>query len=231
MKVRISPAPTVAILAVAAYLGCELFLLSGRLGFPLDDSWIHLTFARNLAAGHGLSYHPGEWVTGSTAPLWSAMLALGFLLPGAAFLIWPKLLGAACFVAVVIATSRLARELGCGSTGSTLCGVLVASSQWLVWSSLSGMEVHLFTALALWGLVWHLRERRRDHDRAARSIALLAAACLARPEGLLLLALALLDRALSITRARDAEGDELYTWRLAQDAVLARPLLIAAVVI
>src|SRR4051812_27049952 len=45
-------------------------------GFPLDDAWIHLQFARNLGTGHGFSYNPGIPVAGSTAPLWTAVLAL-----------------------------------------------------------------------------------------------------------------------------------------------------------
>ena len=59
--------------ACLVYLAAELFLV-GRLGFPLDDSWIHLQFAKHLAAGNGLSYSAGERVTGSTAPLWTALL-------------------------------------------------------------------------------------------------------------------------------------------------------------
>ena len=27
-------------------------------GFPLDDSWIHQVFAKNLATGHGFSFNP-----------------------------------------------------------------------------------------------------------------------------------------------------------------------------
>ena len=48
--------------------------LAGVLGvaaFPLDDSWIHLHFARNLAEGAGFAYNPGVPVAGSTAPLWT----------------------------------------------------------------------------------------------------------------------------------------------------------------
>ena len=33
-------------------------------GFPLDDSWIHLHFARNLAEGAGFAYNPGVPVVG-----------------------------------------------------------------------------------------------------------------------------------------------------------------------
>ena len=40
-----------ALLACAGYAAAEWYLLGGDAGFPLDDSWIHLQFARNLAAG------------------------------------------------------------------------------------------------------------------------------------------------------------------------------------
>ena len=68
-----------ALMPCVAFLGAELYLLDGRLGLPLDDGWIHLQFARNLAAGEGLAYNPGELVAGSTAPLWTALLSIGFL--------------------------------------------------------------------------------------------------------------------------------------------------------
>ena len=57
--------------------------LAGFPGFPLDDSWIHLHFARNIAEGAGFSYNPGVPVAGSTAPLWTLLLALGVALFGA----------------------------------------------------------------------------------------------------------------------------------------------------
>ena len=33
-------------------------------GFPLDDAWIHLQFARNLGNGQGFSYNTGMPVAG-----------------------------------------------------------------------------------------------------------------------------------------------------------------------
>src|SRR5436309_16031441 len=58
------------------YLLAEIARLQGGLGFPLDDSWIHLQFARNLARGLGLSYNPGPLVPSSPAPLRPAPLSL-----------------------------------------------------------------------------------------------------------------------------------------------------------
>src|SRR5438105_13548044 len=63
------------LVVAAALLPLALFIVrerqvAGAPGFPLDDSWIHLHFARNLAAGAGFSYNPGVPIAGSTAPLW-----------------------------------------------------------------------------------------------------------------------------------------------------------------
>lgn len=188
--------------ACLRYLLAETARLRGGLGFPLDDSWIHLQFARNLANGLGLSYNPGELVTGSTAPLWTALLALLFLLPGGV-VFWTKLLGAGLYLAGIDATWRLARELGLPRGLSTLAAALTLATGWLVWSALSGMEIPLFILLSLWGMVLHLRERSGTSQEAARpplSLAVLAVAVLARPEGLLLLLLAVLDRLLAFER-------------------------------
>jgi hypothetical protein len=200
------------------YLAIELRQLHGGLGWPLDDSWIHLQFARNLAAGRGLSYNPGELVTGSTAPLWTALLALLACLPGSA-LAWAQLAGGVLYLAGIDATWRLARELGLGPGLAALAGGLTMGTGWLVWSALSGMEIPLFVLLATWGMILHLRERAVDGaareaavDAAAATVrpvpapslplalAVLALAALARPEGLLLLALALVDRCLRFSR-------------------------------
>lgn len=188
---------SLAVAACLLYLAGELYVLSGGLALPLDDSWIHLQFARHLAAGDGLAYD-GRWISGSTAPLWTALLAPGFLLFGSTAwgpLLWAKALGIAFLLATVLATDRLAAELGLGRGSSLLAAALTAATHWLVWSALSGMEITLFSCLSLWGIVLHLRERA-DPARAPLSLAVLAAAVLARPEGMLLLILAAADRLL-----------------------------------
>jgi hypothetical protein len=176
------------------YLGAEATVLSGDFGFPLDDSWIHLQFAKNLAHGHGLSYNPGERVTGSTAPLWTALLALLFYLPGNVVL-WTKALGLALHLAGLSAIWRLSRELDLSEAGASVATGFAAATSWLVWSALSGMEVPLFVLLSVGGMVLHLRERR-EPSRPPLSLGIFGLAILARPEGALLLVLAVLDRLL-----------------------------------
>lgn len=200
-------------LAGATWL-VQLWFLGGRDGLPLDDSWIHLDFARSMAEGLGLSYNPGHLVSASTAPLWSALLSVAFFLPGSP-VFWSKLFGVLLYAAGVILTYRLARELGATPIGSILGGVLAAVSAPLVWSALSGMEVPLFIVLSIGGMILHLRERRAlrarlasatDRPRSAiepvpLSLLVLGLAVLARPEGYLLLILAFVDRLLVGERA------------------------------
>ncbi len=201
--------------ACGGYLAAEL-RLGGGAGWPLDDAWIHAEFARHLGSGDGLAYRPPELVAGSTAPLWTGLLALGFL-PGLGILAWGKLLGVACFLGAIAATRRLAVTLGIGEGTALLAACLTAGTGWLVWSALSGLEIALFAWLSIAGIELHARER--GLQRLPLSLPLLALACLARPEGLLLLALACADRAVA---ARDRAA-----WRsLAGGAALAAAVLL-----
>jgi hypothetical protein len=223
--------------ACLGFLAVELWQLDGRLGWPLDDSWIHLQFARNLAAGRGLAYNSGELVTGSTAPLWTALLALLAYLPGSP-LAWAQLAGALLYVASVDATWRLARELDLAPGLAALAAGLTLGTGWMVWSALSGMEIPLFVLLSAWGMVLHLREREADLALPI-SFAVLALAALARPEGLLLLALAFVDRCLRFDRdrsaggggAEDAEDPAPLRWRRPPFAPLAAGSLLAGCVL
>src|SRR5512135_3568930 len=55
----------------------SLGAFSYRIGFPLDDAWIHATYARNLAIRGEWSFLPGQPSAGSTSPLWRLLLAAG----------------------------------------------------------------------------------------------------------------------------------------------------------
>ncbi|MEK6845662.1 MAG: hypothetical protein AABY26_02795, partial [Nanoarchaeota archaeon] len=43
--------------------------------YPLDDTWIHLVYARNLAEHGGMYYNEGEWEAGTTSPLFVLLIA------------------------------------------------------------------------------------------------------------------------------------------------------------
>lgn len=168
----------------------------GRAGLPLDDSWIHLEFARSLAAGSGLAFEEGHLVAASTAPLWTAVLSLLAVLPGSAAL-WSQAVGALIFALGAWVFHGLAHDLGLGRALSALATFLFAVSGPLVWSAASGLEISLFVLLTLVAVRVHLRDR--DTGRGlALSLPLFALGALARPEGVLLLALAAVDRGLAV---------------------------------
>jgi hypothetical protein len=78
-------AGVVAGIAVLPFFARASWQVAGAgFGLPLDDAWIHIRFAMNLAGGEGFSFNPGEPYAGSTSPLWVLILAGLRLLPGEA---------------------------------------------------------------------------------------------------------------------------------------------------
>src|SRR5262245_60209180 len=67
------------LLAGAVALGFTVVFFR-RWQFVIDDAFISLRYARNLATGHGLVYNAGERVEGYTNFLWALFLALPHLL-------------------------------------------------------------------------------------------------------------------------------------------------------
>jgi arabinofuranosyltransferase len=168
----------VGALTVALFLGAEA-RIAGAPGLPLDDSWIHLRLARNLATGGGFGINRGETVPVSTAPLWSvtltALLVLG--IPGLAA---AKALGLACFAATALVTRRLATALGLTPGLAWGAGLATVALGRLVWGALSGMEGPL-AALCVATGAWAIAR-----DRPGLGTMALGLATLARPEAGLL---------------------------------------------
>jgi hypothetical protein len=177
-----------------------------------------------------MAYRDGQWVSGSTAPLWTALLAIGFLAPGGpgAALLWAKLLGTLCYLGACLATVRLGATLGLRPGFAWLAGLLLALTDWMVWGALSGMEIPLFVLLTTWGLELQARGARRAGGAGPGwALPVFGLACLVRPEALLLLGLAAADGAARV-RPRAGGGLELS---LRGARALARPLLIALLVL
>ena len=168
--------------------------IAGAVGFPLDDSWIHLHFARNLAEGAGFSYNPGRPVAGSTAPLWTLLLAAGGAVAGPS-LATAKALGVGATLAAALLTRRAAAAFGAPPGVALVAAVGLLWTGPIAWGALSGMEVSLAALLVAAALVAHA------HDRLVWSAAWAALAVLARPESLLLVPFLALARPLGRRRA------------------------------
>ena len=135
------------ILAVAALAVILFYLMisaqNSELGFPLDDSWIHLTYARNLAEHGEWAFRLGERSAGSTSPLWTALLSIGFLVNLAPY-VWTYLLGWAVLTLLSVYAENLARKLVPSYTSKIPWAGLFFVFAWhLTWSAVSGMETLL----------------------------------------------------------------------------------------
>jgi 4-amino-4-deoxy-L-arabinose transferase-like glycosyltransferase len=177
---------TLAIFALNAY-----DFTDGRGGAPLDDAWIHFQFARNLARGDGLSFNPGQPTSGSTAPLWTLLLAAVYFV-GGEFPVAGQALSAACFLAALAATYEVGKRLTDSRWAGWLASVVVAINGRMVWAGLSGLETCLFATLTLLAIGAHVSDRAARRYRL-RTAALFGLAALSRPEGYLFFALALAD--------------------------------------
>jgi arabinofuranosyltransferase len=122
-------------------------------GFPLDDTWIHLTYARNLAHGFGFSYFPGQPASaGSTSPLFTLVLAGGFLATDDEKALG-RLLSLAFQAGFLVAAVAWARRRLESTALAAAFALVIALDARLVILSVSGMETSLFlllTALAFW---------------------------------------------------------------------------------
>ena len=187
-----------AAVVVAVGLSLALFLsaerrIAGAAGFPLDDSWIHLHFARNLAEGAGFSYNPGVPVAGSTAPLWTLLIAASALLAGPTLAV-AKGLGVLATMAAGMLTWRAALAGGVSLPVAAAAGVALVLTGALGWGSLSGMEVSLAAALTAGALLAHAR------DAIWWTAASAALAAITRPEAILLVPAMLMARPVGVRR-------------------------------
>ncbi|MCU0495970.1 MAG: hypothetical protein MUF87_01310 [Anaerolineae bacterium] len=185
------------LLVLAAGL-VALYVVSANGGFPLDDSWIHQVYGRNLAFTGQWAFIPGEPSAASTSPLYTVLLAIGYglRLP---YALWTHALGAIALAGAGIFSAHLAdRLLPNRDRIGLLTGVGVVMTWQLIWAASSGMETILFGALCL-GLIAVTWRELDAHNylltalntramwiRGLQFGAIAALTTLARPEGILL---------------------------------------------
>jgi hypothetical protein len=171
-------------------------------GFTLDDSWIHLQFARTIYEGHPWEYSPGYPCTGSTSPLWSILLSPLFLFTTETTgLIWGVYAIAiifyvlSTFMVIIIVTDHT-KNRNWGYVAA-LGFVLIPRNSWLM---LSGMETPLFMFLLLLGL--YLIERSEPKYDIALGV-VVGLSYLARPEAVVLFLVCIMAKFFSLIWKKD----------------------------
>jgi len=129
------------------------------LGFPLDDAWIHQTYARNLVAEGEWAFLPGQPSAGSTAPLWTLVLSLGYRL-GIDPKAWSYILGGL----LLMSTAWVCGLWFVQRMEKPIRWILWAASlvilEWhLAWAAVSGMEILALAFIAVY-VLYHLECRQ-----------------------------------------------------------------------
>ena len=134
-----------------AFIWRSSFEIGGRRWFSLfDDAMVSMRYARNLAAGDGLVWNPGERVEGLTNVLWTLWMAVLHSAPvhESKLALLVQLTSLALLVANLFVVRALALRLSGGSRGAALGAVaLTASYMPLNNWALQGMEVGVLALL------------------------------------------------------------------------------------
>lgn len=195
---RLSVTKRDAYFLLLATLLVIIYVLSAGGGFPLDDSWIHQTYGRNLALRGEWAFIPGEPSAASTSPLYTVMLAVGYLLR-IPYKLWTHGLGMLALTITAMLGARLADRLVTGKQlpekqAGLITGLALVATWHLLWAAAAGMETIIFAMMSL--LLIFLAWRELDDDRSRKLQPLLlrgvifgvctALTALTRPEGILL---------------------------------------------
>jgi hypothetical protein len=205
-NLRVDPRIIIALAALAAVLFYLLVsALIFRVGFPLDDAWIHFTYARNFAEHGEWAFRLGEKSAASTAPLWTLMIGVGYFLKLAPY-IWTYFLGWVILTLLGIQGEDIAQRLvNTYRPRLPWVGLFFVTAWHLTWSAVSGMETLLHGYIILVTLSMLLSGSRRY-----LALGLLAGLSVwVRPDGLTLLG-PIVFTALLVEKSSKQRNDALF---------------------
>jgi hypothetical protein len=187
-------APIAIVVAFAVFLiwafAATVSVHTDRMGLPLDDSYIYLTYAKQFGGLHPFSYFSGGgYSAGSTSALWPMLLAPFWTLGARGHaLVWVSYsVGGAMFVAVGVGIARFVRRVAECAPVAAACGVMALAIGPFAFGALSGMEVGLASALLVATLVL-LLDQPASSPPSRKLAVVLAAASLSRPEATVIVA-------------------------------------------
>ncbi|MBZ0316457.1 MAG: hypothetical protein K8L91_08560 [Anaerolineae bacterium] len=179
------------------YLSLGLAASNGPLLMPLDDTYIHFQYARQMASGEPYVYSPGDHPTsGATSFLYTPLLAVGYFIGfhGLYLAYWAVAIGSLSFLLSAWLIFRLMMESPVAKRPLdplfeqggehqamwwialliTLAYIVTGA---MVWAAVSGMETMLFLLAVLLSLYTYQRSNPKHMAWAG------AFAALTRPEG------------------------------------------------
>ena len=165
------------------YLGGSVAVGRGDVLMPLDDTYIHFQYARQIANGAPYDYNPGEAPTsGATSLLYPYLLAVGYAMgfDGLSLGLWAMGLGAVALLGSAWLVYQISRHYDVSFVIAASGSLIFILSGLPAWHFMSGMETGIITFLTL--LTFYTFNMQRTHFFA------IAAALLAvtRPEGSIL---------------------------------------------
>ncbi|MBS2033174.1 MAG: hypothetical protein JST54_35200 [Deltaproteobacteria bacterium] len=166
------------------------FAIAGETYFSLvDDAMISMTYARNLAQGHGLLWMAGgHHVEGYTNLLWTLWMSLVHLfpIPDSKTSLFVSISSALLLATNVGVAGRIAETLTTDWRAGLVSRVLVAAYFPLIYWSLRGMEVGLLATIVGTLTLFALQlEQKFDVRKRNIFAAVMAAGLLVRPDGLI----------------------------------------------
>ncbi len=156
----------------------------------VDDTYIHLQYARNLSEAGELSFNRGDPTYGATSPLFVFVLSLAHRF-GGDLLVWCRVLSWFFAMASIALVYRFVLMLEGSRLTAGLAALMMAGEAWLLRWSAVGME----TSFAVFMVTAVLIVSFSSCKSVVRSIlfgVLLFFAVLARPEAMLLVPLAVI---------------------------------------
>lgn len=163
-----------------------LALAAAYFDYTIDDAYISLRYARNVAAGEGFVFDDvAPPVEGYTNFLWVLLEAAFFFLPSAGdVVIYAKLAGIAWGLGCVAAAFFLARRVFGAGAGVFAALFVAATGNFAFWA-VAGLETTQYLCLILLALFFTLDAGRGAGPALLAGLAWCVAA-LARPEGFIL---------------------------------------------
>jgi len=155
-----SPLAIALLLAIiAAAAGFAFFVIAQRAW--IDDSFISFRYARNFAAGHGLTFNVGDPVEGYTNFLWTIVTSIGLKL-GFEAMPYAQLMGLLAQAVTLWCVYEIARGAGLAGLRPVLAPFCLATSFAFLVYPMTGMETSFFTMLLT---VSFLAIQRGIHER------------------------------------------------------------------